>query len=144
MKLRGPRKATAVAASGCLLLLLLCLVGATVPAAKAQPNAAIDHLTDILAAKHLSCGDGDYWSIPPKGQSTLNCDRFEIDVFNNSAEVHTFLRWKKKSQDVGFLKRFQLDSFVLRGPTWVLLTPSEPIAAALRAGAGGSLITIAR
>jgi hypothetical protein len=133
-----------VAASGCLLLLLMCLVGATVPALKTQPNAGIDHLTDILTTKHQACGDGDFWSIPPKGQSTLNCDRFEIDVFNNSAEVHTFLRWKKKSQDVQFLKRFHLDSFVLRGPTWVLLTPSERIATALRASAGGSLITIAR
>jgi hypothetical protein len=138
------RKGWVFAASGCVLLVLLAVGAGTVLDARAQPVPAIDHVADVLGAGGFTCSDGQSWSIPPKGQSTLSCDRFEIDAFNNRAAVSRFLGWKEKPQDEHFLRRSRLDSFVVKGPRWILFTPSAHIANELRSRAGGRLLTIAR
>ncbi|MEA2509956.1 MAG: hypothetical protein QOG21_2038 [Actinomycetota bacterium] len=138
------RKGWAVALSGCVLLVVLAVLAGAVFDARTQPVPAIDHVADVLGAGGFTCGDAQSWSIPPKGQSTLSCDRFEIDAFNNHAAVSRFLGWKEKPQDEHFLKRFGVDAFIVKGPRWILFTPSANIAAELRSRVGGQLLTISR
>jgi hypothetical protein len=137
-------KSWAAAASGCVLLALLAVLGGTVLDARSHPGPVIDHVADVLRAGGFTCSDGQFWSIPPKGQSTLNCDRFEIDAFNNRAEVNRFVGWKVKPQDARVLRRAGVDSFIVKGSRWLLFTPSAQIAEELRSRAGGRLLTVSR
>jgi hypothetical protein len=140
---KGTRTGWAVGASGCIVLIVLALLAGTVLDAT-EPAPVIDHVADVLSAGGFTCSDSQSWTIPPKGQSTLSCDRFEIDAFNNRAAVTRFLSWKEKPQDQHFLKRFSVDSYIVKGPKWLLFTPSEHIANELRSRAGGRLQTISR
>jgi hypothetical protein len=134
----------AVAGSGTILLVVLAVLAATALDATSEPSPLIDHVADVIGAGGFTCSDAQSWSIPPKGQSTLSCGGFEIDAFSNRAGVARFLGWKEKPQDQHFLKRFGIDSYIVKGPRWLLFTSSEHLANEVRSRAGGRLLTISR
>jgi hypothetical protein len=130
------------AVAGCALLVVASLLGGSLVDAKAEQGPVIARITQALAASGITCEDGQFWSIPPKGQSTLDCANFQVDVFNNNAEVERFLRWKVKPQDAQILRHFGRPSFIVRTRTWVVLTAKKHLARALLARTSGRMTTI--
>lgn len=107
-----------------------------------RPPSKIRHLQALLGAHDIDCSSPYYWWSDPKGRATLNCARFEIDVFNNASEVTTFTKRQRAPRQANLLRRFGASSYFVRGPTWLVITPSSRIAAVAAGATGGRTIVI--
>ncbi|HEX3327526.1 MAG TPA: hypothetical protein VHV50_11065 [Actinomycetota bacterium] len=107
-----------------------------------RPPSRIRQLQAVLSAHDIDCSSPYYWWSDPKGRATLNCSRFEIDVFNNASEVTTFTKRQRGPQQANLLRRFGASSYFVRGQTWLLITPSSRIASLASGATGGRTIVI--
>jgi hypothetical protein len=113
---------------GVVVLVLMVLIAIVVVDPRAKPIPEIHRLRRLLASQHIACDRPQYWWSHPKGRSVLNCTLFEIDVFNNPAEVSTFVHRRNQHRHASVLRRFGVTSYLVIGHRWVLVTPSERIA----------------
>jgi hypothetical protein len=125
-----------------LALLCVVIVAVVIIDPRANPPSEIRHLQSLLSAKGVPCTRPYYWWSDPKGRSTLNCDRYELDVFNNAAEVTTFTKRQRARRQASLLRRFGASSYFVRGQTWVLITPSSQLASVAAGATGGRTIVI--
>jgi hypothetical protein len=109
---------------------------------RTEPPSKIRHLQALLSAHDVDCSSPHYWWSDPKGRATLNCFRFEIDVFNNASEVTTFTTRQRAPRQANLLRRFGASSYFVRGPTWLVITPSRRIAGMAAGATGGRTIVI--
>jgi hypothetical protein len=132
----GPTRWASVA------LLCVVIVAVLIIDPRANPPSRIRHLESLLSAQDVHCTSPYYWWSDPKGRSTLNCHRYELDVFNNAAEVTTFTKRQRARRQASLLRRFGASSYFVRGQTWVLITPSSRLAAVAAGATGGRTIVI--
>jgi hypothetical protein len=136
----GPIRAST--ALGVVVLVLMILTAIVVVDPRAKPIPEIHRLRMLLASQHIACDRPQYWWSHPKGRSVLNCDRVEIDVFNNRAEVSTFVHRRNQHRHASVLRRFGINSYLVIGPRWLLITPSERIASRFAAISNGRVMPI--
>jgi hypothetical protein len=127
---------------GCFLLMVIILIGAFVIDPHARPELAVTRLRRALAAAGVPCSSPHYWWSHPKGQSTLNCDRYQIDHFNNRAEVATFVGRATRPREAKPLKQFGVRSYLVIGPRWVVTTSSAEAASAATRAIGGRMLPV--
>jgi hypothetical protein len=129
---------------GVVVLVLMILVAIVLIDPRAKPIPEIRRLRALLASQHIACDRPQYWWSYPKGRSVLNCTRFEIDVFNNHAEVTTFVHRRNQFRHASVLRRFGVSSYLVIGPRWLLITPSERIASRFASISKGRILQVSR
>jgi hypothetical protein len=143
--MRAPaRPVRASTTFGVVLLVLMILIAVVVIDPRAKPIPKINRLRTLAASQHIACDRPQYWWSHPKGRSVLNCTRFEIDVFNNRAEVSTFVHRRNQHRHASVLRRFGVSSYLVVGPRWLVITPSEQIAIRFASISKGRVLQISR
>jgi hypothetical protein len=143
--MRAPaRPVRASTTLGVVALVLMILIAVVVIDPRAKPIPEINRLRTLAASRHIACDRPQYWWSHPKGRSVLNCTRFEIDVFNNRAEVSTFVHRRNQHRHASVLRRFGVSSYLVVGPRWLLITPSEQIAIRFASISKGRVLQISR
>jgi hypothetical protein len=129
---------------GIVVLVLMILIAIVLVDPRAKPIPEINRLRTLMASQHIACNRPQYWWSHPKGRSVLNCTRFEIDVFNNRGEVSTFVHRRNQHRHASVLRRFGISSYLVVGPRWLLITPSEQIAIRFASISKGRILHISR
>jgi hypothetical protein len=112
----------------CFALIGIIVLAMVIADPRAKQIHQIDRLRGLLGAHGISCDSANYWWSDPKGRWTLNCTSYEIDAFNNGAEVATFIKRYKTPRQADLLRRFGASAYVVRGNRWLLITPTGRIA----------------
>ncbi|MDP9226733.1 MAG: hypothetical protein M3P18_23410 [Actinomycetota bacterium] len=129
---------------GCTALIGIIAIASVIIDPRAKPTPQIRRLRTVLAAHHISCESPYYWWSEPKGRTTLNCDRFEIDAFNNPAEVATFVHRARSPRQADVLRRFGASAYLVAGRRWLVITPSSRIAYVAARALGGRTLVISK
>ncbi|MEA2507807.1 MAG: hypothetical protein QOH48_2425 [Actinomycetota bacterium] len=127
---------------GCFALIGIIVLAMLIADPQAKEISQIRRLRTLLAAHGISCNSVNYWWSDPKGRWTLNCTSYEIDAFNNHAEVAMFIKRYKAPRQADLLRRFGASSYLVRGDRWLLITPTGRIASVAAGATAGRTIVV--
>ncbi|MDP9225108.1 MAG: hypothetical protein M3P18_14930 [Actinomycetota bacterium] len=125
-----------------MALICIIAIASLIIDPQAKPTPQIRRLQSVLTAHGISCDSPYYWWSEPKGRSTLNCDRLEIDAFNNPSEVATFVHREKSPRHAGVLRRFGATAYLVVGRRWLVITPSRRITSVAASVLGGRTLVV--
>jgi hypothetical protein len=126
----------------CLSLICIIAIAMLFADRRAKEIPEIRRLRTLVASQGIPCNSSHYWWSDPKGRWTLSCSEFEIDAFNNPAEVATFITRYTAPRQADLLRRFGASSYLVRGRRWLLITPNSRTASIAAGATGGRKIVV--
>lgn len=128
----------------CFALLCIIAIAMLFVDNRAKEIPELHRLRTMLASQGIPCSSAHYWWSDPKGRWTLSCSEFEIDSFNNPAEVATFIKRYTAPRQADLLRRFGASSYVVLGRRWLLITPRRQTASVVAQTTGGRKIVVSK